>query len=190
MYAPLRSAVLRLGVSRRLPRLESTWRLLPASSRLLCSTPLWETLPNGVRMQHIPSGDQGDEPVVVGQTVRVDYVARLDDGSIAAHGTSSWKIGSSAVCEALDEGVVGMCVGDRRRMRAPPGLRRGAALAKAPAGEFIEYEVHMTGAVHHMQVVTVERPGSDDPLQMMWEFSKKSLIKVFGKGTSSKSKGD
>merc|ERR1712228_633491 len=150
-------------------------------ARAFCGSTMkieWKMLPSGLQMQELSKGDQGDLPVTEKQTVRVDYVAKLDDGSVVHRGTSSWKLGSAAVCAALDEGVIGMCVGDRRRLRAPPFFRRGTAVAHAPDGEAIEYDLQLTGAVHHMQLVVMEPVGSDDPLQMLWEFSKRSLSRA------------
>ena len=71
----------------------------------------WSTLPSGSRWCEIR---QGGEPesfgVQEGQVVRVDYVARLDDGTRVVGSTASFKIGSasSAVCAALEEVVPGM----------------------------------------------------------------------------------
>ena len=65
--------------------------------------------------------------------MRFKYVARLDDGSEVARGEPSIRVGSGAVCEALSTGVVGMRVGDVRRLRAAPTMQRGKALAAAPS---------------------------------------------------------
>jgi len=141
----------------------------------------WTNLPNGVRMQQLERGDFDERKVTRGQTVRIAYVARLDDGTECAREEKSFRLGRSAVCEALDEGVVGMCVGDVRRLRASGYARRGRALADAPPGEMLEYEVRLTGAVFHMTIVTIPKPGSDDPLLMMWDFLRRSVPSVFGK---------
>lgn len=140
----------------------------------------WTVLPNGVRMQLLERSQHDDRPVTHGQTVRIAYVARLDDGTECARAEASFRLGQGTVCEALDQGVLGMCVGDVRRLRASGYLRRGPALAAAPAGEMIEYEVQLTGAVHHMQITVIPKPGSDDPLQMLWDFSRRSIQSVFG----------
>eukprot|EP00308_Calcidiscus_leptoporus_P017957 CAMPEP_0119370988 /NCGR_PEP_ID=MMETSP1334-20130426/17255_1 /TAXON_ID=127549 /ORGANISM="Calcidiscus leptoporus, Strain RCC1130" /LENGTH=188 /DNA_ID=CAMNT_0007388173 /DNA_START=162 /DNA_END=728 /DNA_ORIENTATION=+ len=148
-------------------------------ARSLSSSSDWQTLPGGVRMKHISDGGQGDYPVKEGQTVRITYVARLDDGSICARGTSSFKIGHNAVCAALEHGIVGMRIGDRRRLRVAAYSPRGALLASVPEGEVVEYNVQLTGAVHHMQIVTLQNEGDDDPLQMFWDFTKRSLVSLF-----------
>lgn len=126
----------------------------------------WQSLRSGLRQRQVSFGDQEDEPVEEGQTVRINYTARLQDGAEVARGTASFKIGSSSrICDALDDGVRGMRVGDRRELSAPPYLRRGPALDAAPQHATIEYEIQLSGSVHHMKIVTIDPPGSDDPLQ-------------------------
>lgn len=92
----------------------------------------WTLTPQGARLRTVSRGAQGDPPVVKGQAVRVEFVARLEDGKELAHAVRSFKLGHSSVCDVLDQGVVGMCVGDRRKMRAPPFSRRGPLLEQAP----------------------------------------------------------
>ena len=143
----------------------------------------WQLKGSGLRVLQVSSGENTDEedfPAKVGQTVRVEYRAWIDDGTLVASGTSSFKLGGGIVCQALDEGVPGMCLGDRRRLRAPPALRRGPALSSAPSGVVVEYDVRLTGIVQHMRIVTLEEPGSDDPLQMLWRFAERRLAWLLG----------
>jgi hypothetical protein len=153
------------STSQQISPLRAGWR--HTSSTVQDENAKWTVLPNGVRMQVLERSSHDDRPVTHGQTVRIAYVARLDDGSECARAEASFRLGQGTVCEALDQGVIGMCVGDMRRLRASGFLRRGPALAAAPADEVIEYQVQLTGAVHHMQIVTFPpKPGSDDPLQV------------------------
>ena len=110
--------------------------------------------------------------------MRIEYVAKLDDGSEVARRTASFKVGRGSMCAAIEEGVCGMSVGDRRRLRAPPWMARGPAVQDAPAHEIIEYDIHLTGAVHHMRVVTLKPPEAEDPLQQVWDFGKNMLGSV------------
>ena len=87
---------------------------------------------SGIRMHKVSNGNQGDPPVQPGQTVRANYIARTDDGTEIARASASCKQGGKVVCEAIDEGVVGMCVGDHRRLRAPPYAHQGRAVQGAP----------------------------------------------------------
>ena len=89
----------------------------------------WRLLPSGLRVRHVKSGELGDDPVDVGQTVRVQYSARLEDGrEVVSKLVASFRVGGGGVCAAIDDGVVGMRVGDRRRGAA--NLPRGRALAE------------------------------------------------------------
>ena len=74
----------------------------------------WRLLPSGLRVRHVKSGELGDDPVDVGQTVRVQYSARLEDGrEVVSKLVASFRVGGGGVCAAIDDGVVGMRVGDR-----------------------------------------------------------------------------
>ena len=92
----------------------------------------WQTAAGGLRVRTVSLGEQGDAPVESGQTVRVEFAARLDDGSEVAHAVKSFKLGSSSVCAAIDQSVVGMRVGDRKKLRAPTHMSRGPLLADVP----------------------------------------------------------
>lgn len=105
---------------------------LAAYQRSLMVAADWQSAPNGLRMRTVSLGNQGDEPTVKGQTVRVEFAARLEDGSEVAHAVKSFKLGHGTVCDAIEEGVVGMRVGDRRKLRAPSYMKRGPLLAQAP----------------------------------------------------------
>ena len=143
-------------------------------------------LPSGLRWCDLHKGGGNDGTTVqVGQVVRVDYIARLDDGTRIAGGTSSFRLGAGAVCAAIDEVVPGMRLGDTRRVRAPPHSPRGRALASAPRNEMLEYDVVLTGIVNHMRIVTLEdERASDDPLDQVVEFGRRSLARLVGLATA------
>lgn len=147
------------------------------------STRDWQLLPSGTRWTELAAGDDPERFMVQdGQTVRVAYTVRLDDGSeLISQSTASFRIGSGSVCAALDEGTVGMRLGDRRRLRAPPASRRGKALSDAPRFEFLEYDIALTGAVHHMRIETLdERQTSADPLDRLLAVGKRAFERLVG----------
>ena len=104
----------------------------PPEGRCPCST-------------QVSDGNQGDGPVGDNQTIRVTYSTRLEDNTeIISNRVASFKVGASSqvlpahaaaalllpheqlpvacfaqICQALDEGVRGMRVGDRRCAPAP-----------------------------------------------------------------------
>jgi len=141
----------------------------------------WSTGANGLRYRSVSFGDQGDNPISKGQAVRVEFSAKLDDGSVVAHAVKSFKVGSGAVCAAIEEGVIGMRVGDRRKLRAPPYFTRGPLVAHAPSNAIIQYDILVTGAVHHMQIITLEERDSDDPVRAMLSFCQRLVDKLTGK---------
>ncbi|HEV2474153.1 MAG TPA: FKBP-type peptidyl-prolyl cis-trans isomerase, partial [Chthonomonadales bacterium] len=66
-----------------------------------------------------------------GQTVTVNYVGKLSDGTVfdasANHppGTFSFPLGAGSVIRGWDEGVKTMRVGGKRRLVIPPDLAYG-----------------------------------------------------------------
>jgi len=140
----------------------------------------WKTLPNtGSLWRSLYSLESPDEPgaaspVKLGQVVRVDYTASLDDGTVVATSTASFRVeppSGRVLCAAIEEAVPGMRLGDTRRVRSPPSARRGRALWRAPHDEFIDYDVTLTGIVAQMKILTVDRkhlllqrPAEDLPL--------------------------
>ena len=45
----------------------------------------------------------------------------------------------------------------------------------------LEYDVLLTGAVHQLQIITLEEKGSDDPLQNLFGFGQRIADKLMGK---------
>jgi len=145
----------------------------------------WQMLPSGLaRWASLKDADVDAFRVKAGHVVRVKYVARLDDGSELAKGILSFRIGSRSggVCAALEEVCDGMRLGDTRRVRASPQSRRGKALASAPAGEMLEYDVTVTGAVAQRTIMTIEDEASEgaNPLSFMADLGKRTVMSLYG----------
>lgn len=144
----------------------------------------WTLLPSGSRWRELRAGAEEDAPpaVLEGSVVRVDYTARLDDGTQVAKATASFRVGTGAsgVCAALDEVTDGMQLGDCRRLRAPPQSRRGPLLERAaPADAMIEYDVTLTGVLSNRRIYTVEGPAGSggDALQRLVGSASASLAR-------------
>lgn len=87
----------------------------------------WNMLPSGqARWTLLKAAEPDAFQVKEGHVVRMQYVARLDDGRECAKGTLSYRIGSRSdgVCAAVEEASEGMRLGDTRRVRAAPQSRR------------------------------------------------------------------
>lgn len=176
--------LLRRGVAHRAlrpaVRLASSPLFRPSRGAYNGSSRGWKTLPNtGSLWRSLYSLESPDEPgaaspVKLGQVVRVDYTASLDDGTVVATSTASFRVeppSGRVLCAAIEEAVPGMRLGDTRRVRSPPSARRGRALWRAPHDEFIDYDVTLTGIVAQMNILTVDRkhlllqrPAEDLPL--------------------------
>jgi peptidylprolyl isomerase/FKBP-type peptidyl-prolyl cis-trans isomerase FkpA len=88
-------------------------------------------LDDGLRYEDVKVGT-GTE-AKKGDTVKVDYVGMLTDGTVfdasKKHppGYFSFKLGAGMVIQGWDEGVPGMKVGGERKLTIPPALGYGSA---------------------------------------------------------------
>lgn len=86
---------------------------------------------------------------VAGMTVTVNYVGRLEDGTIfdasANHGgTFSFTLGAGEVIAGWDQGILGMKVGGKRHLTIPPELGYGARpVGPIPANSTLLFEVDL-----------------------------------------------
>ncbi|KAG8468521.1 hypothetical protein KFE25_013604 [Diacronema lutheri] len=116
-----------------------------------------------------------NKPADIGQIVRAKYVARkalggadgFEPGEVLESGTVSFRLGSGKAFGAFDEAVVGMCVGDVRRIRAPHTMAYGVKGKPPKIGPFEEvvFEVTLTGCVHQMHIEVLEAEGNDHSVE-------------------------
>jgi FKBP-type peptidyl-prolyl cis-trans isomerase FkpA len=66
------------------------------------------------------------EPTKHGNTVELKYRGTFPDGKEFDKGTFSFKLGSGQVIQGFDLGVLGMKVGQKRKITVPPDLGYGA----------------------------------------------------------------
>jgi peptidylprolyl isomerase len=107
-------------------------------------------LPSGLAYEDLKPGT--GTVVGPGQTATVHYVGTLEDGTKF---DSSWdrrrpltfRVGAGQVIAGWDEGVVGMRVGQIRRLRIPPNLAYGAAGSPPtiPPNATLWFEVELLG---------------------------------------------
>ena len=89
-------------------------------------------------------------PAKVGDKVSVNYVGRLQDGTVfdasANHGGPfTFTLGVGQVIQGWDQGVVGMKVGEKKQLIVPPELGYGAqANGPIPANSTLIFDVEVT----------------------------------------------
>jgi FKBP-type peptidyl-prolyl cis-trans isomerase FkpA len=99
--------------------------VLTAQSRVdSTATQAWVRSPSGLEYQIVTVG-QG-RPVASGDTVTIHEALSLVDGRIIFDSRKSspvtFLLGAKQVIPGVEEGVTGMRVGERRRLRVPPAL--------------------------------------------------------------------
>lgn len=95
------------------------------------------------------------DTAVAGDTVTVEYVGALTDGTVfdssQAHGQPlSFTLGAGQVIAGWDQGIVGMKVGGQRTLVIPPSLGYGAAGAGnvIPPNATLVFEVQLDSVQH------------------------------------------
>lgn len=94
----------------------------------------------------------GDEAVEAGDTISISYVGRFKDGtefdSSAEGEPFQFAVASGQVIPGMDEGVIGMQVGERRLIQIPSDLGYGAEdQGPIPGGSGLEFEVELVEIV-------------------------------------------
>jgi peptidylprolyl isomerase len=105
-------------------------------------------LPSGVRYVDLKPGT-GDE-AREGKILEVHYIGRLEDGSKFDSTQDctqplTLRLGAGDVIKGLDEGLVGMKVGGKRRLTIPPelGFGKEGAGERIPPNSTLTYEVEL-----------------------------------------------
>lgn len=108
------------------------------------------TTDSGLQVTLLEAGD-GPCPED-GDTVRVDYVGMLEDGtmfdsSMQQGGPISVTLGDGLTIRGLDEGLAMLCVGDRAELVIPPALGYGdqGAPPLVPPGASLLLDVEIAG---------------------------------------------
>jgi len=96
----------------------------------------------------VGSGDIAE----AGNRVTINYVGRLEDGTIFDSSTvhaepAQFVVGSGQVIEGLDKGIVGMRVGGKRTLRIPSNMGYGANdIDSIPGGSTLMFEIELLKA--------------------------------------------
>ena len=105
---------------------------------------------DGVTIEVLAAGS-GNKVVRSGDTIKVHYVGTLQDGtvfdsSVAKNSPFSFRIGQGRVIKGWDEGLMGMKVGEKRKLTISPEMGYGSqANGPIPANSTLIFEVELLG---------------------------------------------
>ena len=104
---------------------------------------------NGLQIEDIVVGTGAE--AVAGKMVTVNYLGTLNSGakfdsSYDRSEPFTFTLGAGQVIKGWDEGVVGMKIGGKRRLKIPPDLAYGnRAIGPIPANSALNFEVELLG---------------------------------------------
>jgi FKBP-type peptidyl-prolyl cis-trans isomerase len=126
--------------------------LAPSTPALAQTVPSCQLLTTASGLQYCDLTVGTGATAVAGQTVTVNYTGWLDSGkkfdsSLDRHEPFSFHLGKHEVIKGWEEGVAGMKVGGKRRLRIPPALAYGANghPPVIPAAATLVFEVEVLG---------------------------------------------
>ncbi|NWQ84077.1 FKB10 isomerase, partial [Columbina picui] len=123
---------------------------------------------DGVSLEHLEVPESCKRRAVTGDFVRYHYNGTLMDGTLfdssySRNHTYNTYIGKGYIIPGMDQGLQGVCVGERRRVVIPPHLAYGenGAGDKIPGSAVLIFDVHIID-FHNpkdpVEIETVYRP--------------------------------
>jgi FK506-binding protein 14 len=121
-----------------------------------------EVRPSGLKIEHSFKPDECVELSANGQVLTMHYTGTLEDGtkfdsSVERNEPFKFQIGVGQVIKGWEEGVLGMCVGEKRRLIVPPELgygEQGAGDLIGP-GATLYFDIELLGTEEGPQPVNV-----------------------------------
>lgn len=108
---------------------------------------------SGLRVEHISKPDACDRVARNGDMLGMHYTGTLEDGkkfdsSYDRSEPFKFQIGVGQVIRGWEEGVLGMCIGEQRRLIVPPALGYGDQGAGdiIPGGATLYFDVELVSA--------------------------------------------
>ncbi|KAJ6660667.1 hypothetical protein lerEdw1_017664 [Lerista edwardsae] len=118
---------------------------------------------DGIFLEHLEVPESCTRKSVTGDFVRYHYNGTLMDGTIfdssySRNHTYDTYIGKGYIIPGMDQGLQGVCVGERRRIIIPPHLAYGenGAGDKIPASAVLTFDVHIIDFHNPTDSVTIE----------------------------------
>merc|ERR1712025_1478210 len=123
-----------------------------------------ELLPSGLKVEYISKPADCDRVARNGDMLEMHYTGTLEDGkkfdsSYDRSEPFKFQIGVGQVIKGWEEGVLGMCIGEKRRLIVPPELGYGDQGAGdiIPGGATLFFDVELVGAEEGPTPVNVFR---------------------------------
>ncbi|NXW45985.1 FKB10 isomerase, partial [Nyctiprogne leucopyga] len=123
---------------------------------------------DGIFVEHLEVPESCKRRAVTGDFVRYHYNGTLMDGTLfdssySRNHTYDTYIGKGYIIPGMDQGLQGVCVGERRRVVVPPHLAYGenGAGNKIPGSAVLIFDVHIIdfhNPVDPVEIETVYRP--------------------------------
>lgn len=121
-----------------------------------------EERPSGLKIEHILKPESCEKQASNGQMLTMHYTGTLEDGtkfdsSLDRNEPFKFQIGVGQVIKGWEEGVLGMCVGEKRKLIVPPEMGYG----DQGAGEIIP-----GGATLHFDIELLETEDGPTPVNV------------------------
>jgi len=110
-----------------------------------------EIRPNGLKIEHVSRPDACEKTAENGNQLTMHYTGTLEadgtkfDSSVDRNEPFKFQLGVGQVIKGWDEGIVGMCVGEKRRLTVPPELAYGEQGAGdvIPGGATLVFDIEL-----------------------------------------------
>merc|ERR1712109_10559 len=140
---------------------------------------------SGLKIEFVEKPTECEQGVRKGQQLSMHYTGTLEDGtkfdsSRDRNDPFKFQIGIGQVIKGWDEGIIGMCVGEKRKLVIPPHLGYGdqGAGDVIPGGATLHFDIELLGIEDGPPVVNVFKEiDSDGDLQVSRDELNGSLVK-------------
>lgn len=110
-----------------------------------------EIRPSGLKIEHVSRPDACDKTAENGNQLSMHYTGTLQsdgtkfDSSVDRNEPFKFQLGVGQVIKGWDEGIVGMCVGEKRKLVVPPELGYGdqGAGDVIPGGATLVFDIEL-----------------------------------------------
>jgi len=121
-----------------------------------------EVRPSGLKVEYTLVPDTCERKAMNGQMLTMHYTGTLEDGSkfdssVDRNEPFKFQIGVGQVIKGWEEGVLGMCIGEKRRLIVPPELGYGdqGAGEVIPGGATLYFDIELLETEEGPQPVNV-----------------------------------